>query len=59
MKTTRKVWRSGLNNIVVTMPKVIRDALNIEIGDLVEVDIKKVELPDKSAVTSKKTYKVS
>ena len=39
MRTTLKTWRGGQNTMVVTIPRNIRQLLNIDIGDTLEVDM--------------------
>lgn len=53
MITTSTVWKAGKNTYVVTVPKVIRDALNIEEGDLVETTFKLIKKNNKKENTEK------
>jgi len=43
MTTPAKVDKQGR----VTIPPVVRDSLNIEVGDVVEITVKKIELTEK------------
>lgn len=42
MQTTTQLLRRGR----LTIPKPVRDALNLEEGDLVEIDVQPVETAD-------------
>lgn len=42
MNTTKRTWMVSGNCLVITIPMEIREALNIQEGDIIEVDIKSV-----------------
>jgi len=42
MRTTEKVWKSG-DSLVITLRGAVREGLAIKEGDLVNIDVEKVE----------------
>lgn len=47
MKATAKVRASG-HSLIVTIPKIIIDALYLDIDDMVEIDVNKIEVEIKA-----------
>ncbi len=43
MKATVRVFKFGPNSLALIVPATIRHALELKEGDLIEIDIKRVE----------------